>query len=83
MGVPGAAPGDRCDRRLGVRGLVASGGRQPLGGHRSASFSAAVTTYEYPVGIRDFLVGVYRYVLRVEAYAGLLTDTYPPFRLAA
>ena len=26
--------------------------------------------------------GVYRYALRVEAYVGLLTDTYPPFRLA-
>ncbi len=40
-------------------------------------------TGEYPAGIRDFLVGVYRYGLRVEAYAGLLTDTYPPFQLAA
>ena len=33
--------------------------------------------------MRDFLVGVYRYGLRVQAYVGLLTDTYPPFRLAA
>ena len=31
--------------------------------------------------IRDFLVGVYRYTLRVEAYVGLLTDVYPPFQL--
>lgn len=44
-------------------------------------FIAVLFTGEYPRGIRDFLVGVYRYALRVEAYAGLLTDVYPPFRL--
>jgi hypothetical protein len=38
---------------------------------------------EYPQGARDFIVGVYRYGLRVQAYAGLLTDQYPPFTLAA
>ena len=38
---------------------------------------------EYPEGARDFIVGVYRYGLRVQAYAGLLTDQYPPFSLAA
>src|SRR3954452_3383535 len=48
-----------------------------------ASFFAVLFTGEYPEGIRNFLVGVYRYALRVEAYVGLLTDTYPPFRLAA
>lgn len=46
-------------------------------------FFAVLFTGEYPEGIRNFLVGVYRYALRVEAYAGLLTDTYPPFRLTA
>ena len=45
-------------------------------------FFAVLVTGDYPEPIRDFLVGVYRYALRVEAYAGLLTDTYPPFRLA-
>jgi hypothetical protein len=44
---------------------------------------AVLFTGEYPHGIRNFLVGVYRYGLRVEAYVGLLTDTYPPFRMAA
>jgi len=39
-------------------------------------------TEEYPEGIRDFVVGTYRYALRVEAYAFFLTDVYPPFRLA-
>lgn len=40
-------------------------------------------TGEYPLGPRDFLVATYRYGLRVQAYAGLLTDEYPPFRLGA
>jgi Domain of unknown function (DUF4389) len=40
---------------------------------------AVVATGTYPVRARDFLVGVYRYGLRVQSYVGLLTDTYPPF----
>jgi hypothetical protein len=46
-----------------------------------ASFFAVVFTGNYPQAMRDFLVGAYRYGLRVQAYVGLLTDTYPPFRL--
>jgi hypothetical protein len=46
-------------------------------------FFAVLFTGEYPHGIRDFLVNVYRYNLRVQAYACLLTDQYPPFRLVA
>jgi hypothetical protein len=48
-----------------------------------AGFVAILFGGEYPHAIRDYLVAVYRYVLRVQAYVGLLTDTYPPFRLAA
>jgi hypothetical protein len=48
-----------------------------------AGLIAVLVTGEYPEGIRDFLVSAYRYALRVEAYAGLLTDRYPPFSLAA
>lgn len=48
-----------------------------------ADFFAVLFTGEYPVGIRGFLVSAYRYALRVEAYAGFLTDRYPPFSLAA
>ena len=44
-------------------------------------FFAVLITGEYPQGLRDFLVGVYRYNVRVQAYAGLLTDQYPPFSL--
>jgi Domain of unknown function (DUF4389) len=46
-------------------------------------FFAVVFNGEYPQAARDFLVGVYRYGLRVQAYVGLLTDRYPPFTLAA
>lgn len=48
-----------------------------------AGFFAVLFTGAYPHGIRNFLVNVYRYTWRVEAYVGLLTDEYPPFRLAA
>jgi Domain of unknown function (DUF4389) len=44
-----------------------------------ACFFAVLITGQYPKGLRDFLVGVYRYNLRLQAYIGLLTDTYPPF----
>lgn len=48
-----------------------------------AGFFAVVFTGEYPEGLRDFVVAAYRYNFRVQAYVGLLTDEYPPFRLAA
>lgn len=48
-----------------------------------AGFVTVLATGAYPVRLRDFLVGVHRYNLRVQAYAGLLTDQYPPFSLHA
>ena len=45
---------------------------------------AIVFTGRYPHGLFRFVEGVLRWGLRVEAYAVLLvTDRYPPFRLAA
>ena len=44
-------------------------------------FFAVVVTGKFPLGPRDFIVNVWRYGLRVQAYVGLLTDQYPPFAM--
>jgi hypothetical protein len=42
---------------------------------------AVLFTARWPEGLRDFVVNVMRWGLRVQAYLLLLTDEYPPFAL--
>jgi len=45
------------------------------------AFFAVLITGRFPRGAFDFLVGVYRWSVRVNAYARLMVDPYPPFSL--
>ncbi|MEO8540020.1 MAG: DUF4389 domain-containing protein [bacterium] len=42
---------------------------------------AILFTGEYPQGLYNFGMGVFRWQIRVEAYLLLLVDQYPPFSL--
>jgi hypothetical protein len=45
------------------------------------SWFAVVFTRRYPRGLFDYVVGFYRWAVRVNAYVFLLVDPYPPFTL--
>ena len=56
------------------------------GGLNSAlGFCAVVVllfTVRYPVRLFDLVIGFNRWAIRVAAYASLMRDEYPPFRLS-
>jgi hypothetical protein len=45
------------------------------------TFFAVIFTGRYPEGLRDFVVGVFRWSMRVQSYVFFMTDVYPPFSL--
>jgi hypothetical protein len=46
-----------------------------------ASALVLLVTGRYPTQLLDVVVGLQRWTYRVVAYAGLMRDEYPPFRL--
>jgi hypothetical protein len=45
------------------------------------AFFAVLFTGRWPQGLREFVIGASRWLLRVDAWFFLLADPYPPFSL--
>ena len=46
------------------------------------SFFAVLILGRWPQGLLNFVVGVNRFSVRINAYAALLTDKFPPLGLS-
>jgi len=66
-----------------VVGIFQGGGRSGGLVFVLAIFAAVAVLFtgKYPKDIFNFVVGMNRWSIRVGAYAALMTDQYPPFRL--
>ena len=75
-----------------IVGIFVGGGAWVLGADDNSGISlvgvlvlfaavALLFTGRYPRPVFDLVLGLNRWCLRVAAYAGLMTDRYPPFRL--
>jgi hypothetical protein len=73
-------------------GIFVGGGAWAMGADETGGISlvgvlvffaavALLVTGSYPRPVFDLVLGLNRWCLRVAAYAGLMTDKYPPFRL--
>lgn len=51
-------------------------------GSSLVSLVVLLFTGSYPRDLHEFLVGLKRWAIRVVAYAGLMRNECPPFRLA-
>lgn len=64
-------------------------GGHPVGGYSVLNLLVVIAgvilliTGRYPRSLFEFLVGLSRWIYRVLAYVGLMTDVYPPFLLGA